>query len=260
MATAAPTCPMSGRSATWCAGARRYQRAGEIPRRREDRPSARRPHHRPVRRRADRRGGGGDGVPRLSRGHRHDLPRAPVALRGDEGRGPCGRQARAEYMRGTAAVVLAVALAGCSLQPHYYPTLKEQAIALRQGELESGGIAFITPSTVTGQEQEKQAVALAFADVLKQQRPGLKVSTLAETLSAVNRAGLADPYKRMYDDYRDTGLFSSETLRRVAQATGTRYIAQLKLQGFGQGSKGRFGLLGLRIVETLYGDVRVYLQ
>ena len=103
-------------------------------------------------------------------------------------------------------------------------------------------------------------VALAFADVLKHQRPGLKVSSLAETLSAVNRAGLTEPYKRMYDDYRDTGLFSSDTLRRVAEATGTRYVAQLKLQGFGQGSKGRFGLLGLRIVETLYGDVRVYQQ
>jgi hypothetical protein len=156
--------------------------------------------------------------------------------------------------------LLVLALAGCSLQPNSYATLKEEAITLRKGDLESAGIAFITPSTVTGQEQEKQAVALAFADVLKQQRPGLKVSTLAETLSAVNRAGLADPYKRMYDDYRDTGLFSSETLRRVAQATGTRYIAQLKLQSFGQGSKGRFGVLGLRIVETLYGDLRVYLQ
>jgi hypothetical protein len=65
------------------------------------------------------------------------------------------------------------------------------------------------------------ARALAFADVLKQQRP--------------------EPYKRMYDDHRDTGLFSSDTLRRV-----------------GQGSKGRFGLLGLRVMETLYGDVRVY--
>ena len=157
-------------------------------------------------------------------------------------------------------VVGLVALAGCSLKPTYYQTLKEQATALRQGDLESAGIAFITPSTVTGQEQEKQVVALAFADVLKHQRPGLKVSSLAETLSAVNRAGLTEPYKRMYDDYRDTGLFSSDTLRRVAEATGTRYVAQLKLQGFGQGSKGRFGLLGLRIVETLYGDVRVYLQ
>jgi hypothetical protein len=163
-------------------------------------------------------------------------------------------------MSHVAGCLLAVALAGCSLEPNYYATIKEQAIALQKGELESAGIAFITPSTVTGQEQEKQAVALAFADVLKQQRPGLRVTTLAETLSAVNRAGLAEPYKRMYDDYRDTGLFSSDTLRRVGQATGTGYIAQLKLQGFGQGSKGRFGLLGFRVMETLYGDVRVYLQ
>jgi hypothetical protein len=163
-------------------------------------------------------------------------------------------------MKRTTAIVLVVALTGCSLQPTYYQTQKEEAITLRKGDLESAGIAFITPSTVTGQEQEKQAVALAFADVLKQQRPGLKVTTLAETLSAVNRAGLAEPYKRMYDDYRDTGLFSSDTLRRVSQVTGTRYVAQLKLQGFGQSSKGRFGLLGLRLVETLIGDIRVYLQ
>jgi hypothetical protein len=163
-------------------------------------------------------------------------------------------------MKRTTAIVLVVALTGCSLQPTYYQTQKEEAISLRKGDLESAGIAFITPSTVTGQEQEKQAVALAFADVLKQQRPGLKVTTLAETLSAVNRAGLAEPYKRMYDDYRDTGLFSSDTLRRVSQATATRYVAQLKLQGFGQSSKGRFGLLGLRLVDTLIGDIRVYLQ
>ena len=157
-------------------------------------------------------------------------------------------------------LLVAAALAGCTFAPNYFPTLNEQAITLKKGELESSGIAFITPSTVTGQEQEKQTVALAFADVMKERRPGLRVVTLAETLSAVNRAGLAEPYKRMYDDYRDTGLFFSDTLRRVGAATGTRYIAQLKLQGFAQGSKGRFGFLGLRLVATIYGDVRLYLQ
>jgi hypothetical protein len=103
-------------------------------------------------------------------------------------------------------------------------------------------------------------VALAYADVIRQQRPALKVVTLAETLSAVNKAGLVEPYRRMYEDYRDTALFPADVLRRVSVATGARYMAQLKLQGFGQGSKGRFGFLGLRISETLYGDVRLYLQ
>lgn len=157
----------------------------------------------------------------------------------------------------TAALIAAVA--GCG-GTQIYPNLQEHLVSLRPGDLESAGIAFITPSTVTGQEQEKQAVALTFADVMKRERQGLRVVTLAETLSAINKAGLADDYRRMYDDYRDTGLLKQDTLRRVSAATGTRYLVQLKLQGFDQGGKERFGVLGLRIVETKYAHVRLFLQ
>ncbi|MGH8662522.1 MAG: hypothetical protein ACREUB_12305 [Burkholderiales bacterium] len=150
-----------------------------------------------------------------------------------------------------------LALAGCS---QIYPTLQEHQITLRPGDLEASGIAFLTPSTVTGQEQEKQAVAFVFADVVKRERRGLRVVTLAETLGAINKAGLADDYRRMYDDYRDTGLLSRDVLLRVGKATGARYLAQLKLQGFGQGAKERFGILGIRIVETQYAHVRLFFQ
>jgi hypothetical protein len=163
-------------------------------------------------------------------------------------------------MRRMLAVLLAAAAGACSTPPTYYSTLQHQPLLLGAGDLESGGIAFITPSTVTGQEQEKQAVALAYADVLKRERPALKVVTLAETLSAVNRAKLVEPYRRMYEDYRDTALFPADVLQRVSAATGTRYLAQLKLQSFSQGSKGRFGVFGFRVSETLIGDLRVYFQ
>jgi len=157
-------------------------------------------------------------------------------------------------------LALLVLLAGCSTSAHYYPTLQQQIISLRSGDLEAAGVAFITPSTVTGQEQEKEGVALTFADVMKEQRPALKVVTLAETLGAVNRAGLADDYRNMYQHYRATGLFPAGVLRQIGQAAGARYLAQLKLQGFSQGSKNRFGLLGLRLVETQYADVRLFVQ
>jgi hypothetical protein len=156
-------------------------------------------------------------------------------------------------------VALCLALAGC-YGTQIYPTLQEQRISLSRGDLEADGVAFITPSTVTGQEQETQAVALVFADVLKRERAGLRVVTLAETLGAINRAGLADAYKQMYNDYRDTGLFSGTVLRQIAGATGARYLAQLKLQGFEQGSRDRFGILGIRIVETKYAHIRLFLQ
>jgi DUF971 family protein len=155
--------------------------------------------------------------------------------------------------------VLCLALAGCSTT-QTYPTLQVQSISLRKGDLESAGLAFITPSTVTGQEQEKQAVALGFADVLKEERKDLRVVTLAETLSAVNKAGFADAYRKMYDDYRDTGLFPGDALRRVGQAAGARYLAQLKLQGFEQGTRDRFGILGIRMIETKYAHIRLFLQ
>jgi hypothetical protein len=152
-----------------------------------------------------------------------------------------------------------LALAGCQ-STQVYPSLQEHRISLRPGNLESSGIAFLTPSTVTGQEQEKQAVAFTFADVIKRERQGLRVVTLAETLGAVNKAGLADDYRRMYDDYRDTGLLSGSVLKQVGAATGVRYLAQLKLQGFGQGAKDRFGIFGIRIVETQFAHVRLFFQ
>ncbi len=157
-----------------------------------------------------------------------------------------------------ALIAALVLLAGCSSGAVYYPTVQEQVISLRAGDLDAGGVAFITPSAVTGQEQEKEAVALTFTDVLKAQRPALRVSSLAQTLSAVNKAGLAETYKRMYEEYRDTGLFSSEALARVGAATGSRYVAQLKLQSFSQGAKNRLGILGLRIIDTHYADVRLF--
>lgn len=159
------------------------------------------------------------------------------------------------------ALVLGAGLgAGCSSPLVYYPTVKEQVISLGKGDLEAAGIAFMTPSTVTGQEQEKEAVALTFTDVLKKERPQLKVLPLAETLGAVNKAGLAETYKRMYEEYRDTGLFSAQALQRVGAATGTRYLGQLKLQGFSEGTKGRFSFFGWRLVETQYADLRLFFQ
>jgi hypothetical protein len=165
--------------------------------------------------------------------------------------------ALANAIPGAALAALILALAGCS---QTYPTLQEHQITLRPGDLAASGMAFLTPSTVTGQEQEKQAVAFVFADMVKRERQGLRVVTLAETLGAINKAGLADDYRRMYDDYRDTGLLSRDVLGRVGAATGARYLVQLKLQGFGQGSKDRFGIFGFRIVETQYAHVRLFFQ
>jgi heme-degrading monooxygenase HmoA len=83
---------------------------------------------------------------------------------------------------------------------------------------------------------------------------------MPQTLSAVNRSGLTRDYRQMFEDYRSAGIFDRETLQRVGKATGTRYLAQLKLASFRQESRERWGLLGVRMMETKSSTIRLFLQ
>lgn len=156
-------------------------------------------------------------------------------------------------------MVLAL-LAGCTTAPQVHETTQHQVLALATGDLEMHGLAFVTPSTVTGQEQDIQALSFTFAEVLRRERPQVRCLALPETLGAVNRAGFADEYRDMYVGYRDTGIFRRDALRRLAEITGVRYVAQLKLAGFRQGSSTRWSLLGVRLLVTRDATVRLFFQ
>jgi hypothetical protein len=158
------------------------------------------------------------------------------------------------------AVLLCLLLSACSTTLQTYSAPEHETRSLTQENLREGGIAFLTPSTITGQEEDKQTLAYLFASTLRAKRTDVKVLPLSETIGAVNRAGLAETYRSMYRDYRDTAVFDVSLLRRVAQATGARYLAQLKLSQMQQGARGRLGLLGLSILNTQYASIRVSMQ
>src|SRR3989339_195759 len=170
------------------------------------------------------------------------------------------------YRSGLLAIGLALLLNACANQQlqtqtqQNIPTTQVLPISLQSEDLRNGGIAFITPSSITGQEEDKQALALAFTEVLLKMRPDLRVITLPQTLSAVNRQGLTREYRQMFEDYRLTGIFDRETLQKVANVTKTRYLVQLKLGAFRQESKSRFSMLGLRVLETKTSTIRQFLQ
>lgn len=132
--------------------------------------------------------------------------------------------------------------------------------SLKSGDLTSFGIAFVTPSTVTGQEEDKPALALAFSKTLEEQRPEIHVVPLTDTLSSVNRAGLFENYKRMIVEYRDSGSLNPTALAQVGKATGARYIALLNMAAFQQVYHDRFGLFGLRVLQTKEANIRLTLQ
>jgi len=148
-------------------------------------------------------------------------------------------------------------LTGCT---SVHTTQEYRAFNLTIEGLQQHSIAFITPSSITGQEQDRQSLALTFAEVLSEKRPDIRVVTLPETLGALNRAGMLGEYKAMYEDYADTGIFDHAVLQKISELTETRFLAQLKLSSFQQGSTERFGALGLRILETKRANLRIFLQ
>ena len=85
-------------------------------------------------------------------------------------------------------------------------------------------------------------------------------ATLPESLGAINRAGLAPEYRKMLEDYRETGIFSRDTLAKVGHVTGTRLLVQLKLAAFSQDIRERVSVLGVRLFQTLHANIRLYVQ
>ncbi len=150
-------------------------------------------------------------------------------------------------------------ISGCSTN-QIQSSVQYEDLSLTPNALETHGLAFITPSTVTGREQDIQTLAFIFSEVMQQERPKIKVISLPKTLSAINKAGMADEYKTMYFDYSDTGIFKKESLHMVSEVTGARYLAQLKLASFQQNSSGRFGIFGLRLVKTQEANIRLFFQ
>lgn len=154
---------------------------------------------------------------------------------------------------------IASLLSACGINQNY-SSAQHNAIDLSADDLHNQGVAFISPSTITGQEEDKQVLAFVFANTLARERPDIKVTTLPETLGAVNKAGLASEYNRMFQDYRETGIFNRASLNRVGKATRARYLVQLNLANFRQESRGRFSMLGFRVYQTSHANIRLFIQ
>jgi len=122
------------------------------------------------------------------------------------------------------------------------------------------GVGFLTPLSATGQEANRLSLALAFANSLEAGDQEMNVVSLAEVLSAVNQAGLSAEYKSMVDDYESTGIMEKETLRRVGDVSGARYLSLLELADFDQSANKRFGIGGLRVMDTKIASIRLSWQ
>lgn len=164
-------------------------------------------------------------------------------------------------MRRPALLFLALAfLTGCAGTGQLSMNTNATDFSLDPVAFRTQGIGFLTPLSATGLEANRLSLALAFANSLAVKEEDRNVVSLAEVLSAVNQADLSADYKLMMDDYESTGIMGKETLRRVGEASGARYLGLLELADFDQRANKRFGVVGVRVMDTKIASIRLSWQ
>lgn len=162
------------------------------------------------------------------------------------------------FIKLTFLLFTCINIIGCSTQ--LYSNIEHNVHLLKKDEIKNSGLTFITPTTITGMEEDKQFLALTFSHALKKLRPELKISDLSNALGAINKSNLTDDYAKMYNNYRATGIFNKNTLQQIGKITDNRYICQLKLGHFASQQQGRWGMLGLNIYDTEKANLRLFVQ
>ncbi|HEX7000022.1 MAG TPA: hypothetical protein VF322_17960 [Gammaproteobacteria bacterium] len=161
----------------------------------------------------------------------------------------------------TFAIGLAVVVCGCSVTNQLHSDLTYRGVSAEVGQFGSlTGIGVLTPSTPTGHESDKQALADALGQALEESESVGTVLPLTNTLSAINTAGLARAYAEMLAEYEHTGVLERDTLKRIGEAAGVRYLAKLNLGDFVQSSDKRLAIAGIRLFDTWRALIRVHLE
>jgi hypothetical protein len=127
-----------------------------------------------------------------------------------------------------------IAAAGCSVGGQTHSASTVSAPLMTPGLIEEHGLGFLTPTAGIDREEDKHALALVFASTLSELRPGVRVVPLAQTLGAVNRAGLLRHYQKMYEAFEATGVLERDTLAKLRGVTGARFFCLLQLGEFSQ--------------------------
>ena len=163
-----------------------------------------------------------------------------------------------QYIKQAFLLFVFFTLIGCTTQ--FRSSIEHNVHILKKDKLKEYGMSFITPTTITGMEQDKQYLALTFSHELKKLRPELTIGDLSTALGLINQTDLAEDYKKMYDDYAATGIFNKKILKKIGVITKNRYLCQLILGHFESKAQGRLGLLGLSITDTESANLRLFVQ
>lgn len=108
-------------------------------------------------------------------------------------------------------------------------------------------VGILEALTSPGLHGNEVGLALSLKRVIARVSPTMTLISPLEAASRINRQGLTPEYTRMRMDYEQSNILERDTLKKVGQALGVRYILQPRLAAFTQTLYDRWKVPALEI-------------
>lgn len=134
---------------------------------------------------------------------------------------------------------------GCaaSINPHSTVTYDET------GSTTIDSVAILPVTAGEGLEGFRRQTADSVRTALQQAHPNLTVLDDGTSLERLNKAGLAQQYADMVEDYRTTGVLDGETLKNMGDAIGAPYLLAVRVSYAEKSETGYNALTGISTTE-----------
>ena len=165
-------------------------------------------------------------------------------------------------LRGSCVTLVLVLLAGCeppSLSDTY-ATSTAKPKSLDTSELVRTPVvvfAFQTPGNLQG---FGPTLSYALSGALAQVVPQIREIPTNETLNRLTDAGLATEYADLRAGFARNGILDRQSLRRIGQGLGSRYVLLPGLAQFEESILDKFEAVGIKLVRNRVTTLRLWLQ
>src|SRR5690348_8841696 len=130
------------------------------------------------------------------------------------------------------------------------------------GMLGQQPVAVLGALTMPGLRGNEVALDYMLAEILHRVAPQIHIVRPQHSMSQINQQGLAAEYAQMRTDAEQSHILNRDSLRKIGEAIGARFVFQPRLAAFTQIMYDRwtFPAFGVVISQTRQCDLRISLQ
>lgn len=104
------------------------------------------------------------------------------------------------------------------------------------------------------------SLSIGLVAAIGEARPSIHATPAYETLSILNKKGLAGVYATLLSSYSASGILERQGLSKIGSALGARYLMLPGLAEFNQTVIDKFEALGFKLVRTRITSIKLWLQ